>query len=286
MREITKRHNLRPMTVTDLSDAHRLSQAVGWPHRLDDWRFVLDIGQGIAAGIDGRIVGTAMWWTFDARVARLGMVVVDPTYQKRGLGRALMHAALAAIAVPTVILNATVAGEPLYRQLGFAPAGEIMQYQGVVPAAPATDLPKGTLIRPAGPGDAAAVVNLDRQAGGVRRGNVIDQLLAKAQTVVAEQAGLIVGFASCRRFGRGYAVGPIVAGNPELAKSLLLHWMSAKAGEFLRIDVPMATGLSTWLERLGFAAIAPAITMARGPLPLPQDGNGFHTYGLINQALG
>ena len=82
--------DIRTMTSADLAGGHALSQAVRWPHTLSDWRFVLELGQGIVAERDGRIVGTTLWWRPDRAVARIGMVIVDPTLQRAGLGRTLM----------------------------------------------------------------------------------------------------------------------------------------------------------------------------------------------------
>ena len=37
----------RRMTVDDLPAAHKLSLSVLWPHRLEDWKFVHELGEGI-----------------------------------------------------------------------------------------------------------------------------------------------------------------------------------------------------------------------------------------------
>jgi hypothetical protein len=41
--------NYRKFTPADLDAAHRLSLAVGWPHRREDWQFVLALGAGYVA---------------------------------------------------------------------------------------------------------------------------------------------------------------------------------------------------------------------------------------------
>jgi GNAT superfamily N-acetyltransferase len=107
------RFDVLRMGEADLPAAHELSRAVAWPHRLEDWQFVLSVGEGLVAYSGDRLVGTAMWWSFDARLVRLGMVIVDPTIQRSGVGRALMEGILGRITEPTTILNATKAGETL-----------------------------------------------------------------------------------------------------------------------------------------------------------------------------
>jgi hypothetical protein len=52
----------RRMTESDLAGAHVLSQAVRWPHRLEDWQFVLRLGIGFVAVEGDTVVGTALCW--------------------------------------------------------------------------------------------------------------------------------------------------------------------------------------------------------------------------------
>lgn len=82
------------------------------------------------ARIDGRFAGRA--WSFVAdRVAGIYDMDVWPQFQRRGLGRALVHAVCAAAqaaGATTVVLNATAAGEPLYAAEGFVHVGEGITY--------------------------------------------------------------------------------------------------------------------------------------------------------------
>ena len=61
----------RALGPADLEDAHALSKAVGWPHRLEDWTFIMQLGSGIGAseprssadtgnGPPGQALGPAM----------------------------------------------------------------------------------------------------------------------------------------------------------------------------------------------------------------------------------
>ena len=51
---------LRSLVLSDLPAARALSAAQGWPHREEDWRFVLGLGEGVAAEHDGQLAGTAL----------------------------------------------------------------------------------------------------------------------------------------------------------------------------------------------------------------------------------
>ena len=65
---------IRSLTTDDLAEAHGLTAAVGWPHRAEDWRFVLDLGFGIAAERDGKLAGTAIGWRYGSTAGAVGMI--------------------------------------------------------------------------------------------------------------------------------------------------------------------------------------------------------------------
>jgi predicted N-acetyltransferase YhbS len=272
------------MNTRDLPAAQVLSREVNWPHRLEDWQFVHSVGKGLVAYSGDQLVGTAMWWTYDRRIVRLGMVIVDPTIQRSGIGRALMLGVLDRVTEPTVLLNATKQGETLYRQLGFQAIGSIVQHQGVSLSVPLVSLPPGERIRPLGRDDAARLIELDAAASGGRRERVIAALIENGEAVALDDRGETVGFAFCRRFGRGHLIGPVVARDLDSARALVAHWIGSNAGMYMRIDVPGESGLSDWLEELGLARVDNAVTMVRG-VPPKQTG-GFQVFGAINQALG
>jgi predicted N-acetyltransferase YhbS len=272
------------MTARNLPAAEALSREVGWPHRLEDWQLVHALGEGLVACAGDRLIGTVMWWRYGSKVARIGMVIVAPTIQRLGIGRALMRGALDRIAEPAVLLNATSQGETLYRQLGFRDLGSIAQHQGIPAPTRQVSLRMRETIRPAHGDDLQSLVEIDAAAGGVPREGVIAAVLAHGKALALTEAGSIAGFACHRRFGRGHLIGPVVARDDEAARALIAHAIDANAGRFLRIDVPVDSGLSDWLKGLGLARVDTVVGMVRGAPP--QRGNNVHAFGLVNQALG
>ena len=272
------------LTATDLPAAVNLTHDVQWPHRLEDWQFVLALGQGLAATAGDRLVGTAMWWTYERAVTRIGMVLVDPQVQRAGIGRALMAGVLARIATPAIVLNATEVGEPLYRKLGFLRTATIVQHQGTSASLPLAALRAGERIRPLGRNETARLIACDAAAVGVPRTDLIEALIVHAEAVVLDDAGETAGFAFCRRFGRGLVIGPVVARDAQAAKALIAHWIGSHAGKFVRIDVPEDCNLSPWLDDLGLQRCDLVHTMCRGAPPTPT--GPFRTFALVNQALG
>lgn len=277
---------LRPMTAADLPRAHALTAELRWPHRPADWEQVFAHAEGIVAERDGELVATALRWRWGERHATIGLVIVAPACQGRRLGHRLMSALLEGLDAHTVLLHATADGRGLYERLGFVRTGELRQHQGVAQPAPLVALPSGWRLRPAGLHEAPALQALDAAARGMPRGALIDDLLASADAcVVLDHDNEPRGFAMLRRFGRGHAIGPVVAPDAEGAKALIAHLAGLNAGHFTRIDIDFASGLAEWLESIGLLRVDAPTTMVRGtPLVTPPGGPAL--FAIVTQAVG
>jgi ribosomal protein S18 acetylase RimI-like enzyme len=275
---------LRPVTVEDLAGCHALSTAVGWAHRREDWRWVMDLGRGVVAETRGVIVGSALWWLYGEAASSLGMVIVAPDRQGLGIGRRLVAMALADIGARSMVLAATDAGRPLYESLGFRVTGTVRPYTGT--ARPAAGRPElGLGLRALAPGDLPALKALDAAAKGMPRDAVIEALVPVGEAVVlADANGTPRGFSFCRTAGAGRVIGPVVAPDEESAKLLIGHWLTRHAGEALRLDNPAGAGLGDWLAAHGLASAGSRAAMTRGAPPAPTDA--ATCFALVNQGLG
>ena len=276
---------LRPMTADDLPEAHALSAEQRWPHRPVDWEQVFAHSEGLVAERDGKVVATAQRWLWGERHATIGLVIVSPACQGRRIGHRLMSALLESMDDRTVLLQATAEGRGLYERLGFVRVGEIRQHQGMAQPTPLIALPAGWRLRPAGLNEAAALHQLDQDARGMPRAALIDELIAQADAcVVLDHDGTQKGFAILRRFGRGHAIGPVVAPDAEGAKALIANLAGMNAGRFTRIDIDFDSGLAEWVESIGLLRVDAPTTMVRGaPLRTEPDKRLF---AIVTQALG
>lgn len=274
----------RRMTEDDLPSAHGLTQAVRWAHRLEDWQFMHRIGTGFVAEENGTLAASGLCWKFGNAHASLGMIIVSPERQGKGIGRELMNMVLEELGDRCILLTATPAGQPLYEKLGFVPTGTVVHHQGTMQQTALIALAAGERIRPVAAGDLKVLAELATRALGMPREELMTQLLNVAEGVLIEKNCETIGFSMMRRFGRGHMIGPVVAPDTERAKALIAHWAGAYAGSFVRVDVTGESGLSSWVESLGLASVGPSVRMARGQAPVSDCT--VRQYAILSQAIG
>lgn len=275
---------IRRLQTTDLDAALKLTQAARWSHRLEDWQFHYQLGRGWAVCDEhGAVVGTALWWEYGARFATVGLVVVDPGQQGKGIGRRLMEAIIDDAGARTLHLVATQAGLKLYRQNGFEEIGTIEQRQGIPNPQVEIAAPAGVSLRAVTSDDAATLCKLDTAAMGAPREHVVRAVLAAGTGVLAMQGGEPIGFALMRPAGLGRVIGPIVAPDPSVAIALIAFMLRRSDG-FARIDLPgEAQDVARWLDSVGLVCVDRVTAMERGErLPVH---DLVRTFGLVSQAL-
>ncbi|MBX5200142.1 GNAT family N-acetyltransferase [Rhizobium sp. NZLR1] len=263
-----------------LGAALNLSRQAGWPHRPEDWQMALALSEGVVAIENDRVVGTVLMTPYKQECATINMVIVDEAMRGRGLGRRLMDAAIELAGKRPLRLVATADGLPLYEKLGFRQTGRILQHQGI-----AAELAAPMATSAAAIADSPAITELDRQAFGADRADLIAYLAKVGEFAVVRRSGGVTGFAVIRTFGRGEVIGPVVAGNLEDAKALVAHFIARRPGVFLRVDTTdMGEALSDWLVEQGFAHVGGGIAMMKPSIP---DADSVATiFALANQALG
>jgi ribosomal protein S18 acetylase RimI-like enzyme len=270
-----------PLSPTHAAGAHRLTTAVGWAHRHEDWLFALSTGHGLGAfDGDGVMRGAMMWFGYDDNFGSIGMVAVDPTVHRGGIGRALLTHTIADAAGRSLQLISTAAGRRLYDSLGFQAIGDNGAHMGI-----GVDPQITGMIEPAGPDDLPALVALDTSALGYARDGLLKALIDAGEAVVLRQDGGIVGFSVCRLFGSGRVIGPVIARDNDEARRLIAFWLREHAGQPLRIDVPKEhAAIVAWLNELGLKRGGESPIMVLGPPPAPT--GPAQRFALISQAMG
>src|SRR5882672_5564109 len=186
---------VRPLTFEHLDEALGLSTVVDWNQRLDDWRMLLQLAPAgaFAAFVDGRdvsdvsevsLVGTAIGIDYGA-FAWIAMMLVDPAYRGRGVGRRLLEAAMDAVPSHLPIrLDATPLGRPLYQRHGFEDEAMLSRYVAegstsrVASASEALDGSRD--VRPLTASDLDIVIERDSETFGGTRGSVLNWAFHRA----------------------------------------------------------------------------------------------------------
>src|SRR5471032_1577168 len=287
----TQALHYRNFTVADIPTAHALSMAFSWPHRPEDWQFAVEQGTGFVAEEDGVVIGTGLCWKYGTDRGSLGLVIVSPEHQGRGIGRKLMELLLEELGPRITFLHATPAGRPLYEKLGFNVCDTLEQFQGNVGETLPVTLPDGERLRHATTADFPAIVELATRASGLERKAMMSALLEMGENVVLERDSEIIGFSNLRRFGRGQVIGPMVAmHSPDdlRAKALIGYWLDSREGQFIRIDVPSGASLADWLVAQGLKCVDTTVKMVRNAPAVAHQGASdpvYRLYGLVSQAM-
>jgi GNAT superfamily N-acetyltransferase len=253
---------------------------VGWPHRPEDVAPALSLGRVWRATEQrgGNLLGLAVWWPMEPNAGRVGLVIVSPHAQGRGIGRSLMNRVLQDTGSRSLKLLATKEGQPLYENLGFKSVGRSQRHQGLFQGPPT---PHESVER-AGIDEVAVIQKIDEQVLGVNRSEILHHLARAGDVNVLRANGKISGFAIVRPFGAGHLLGPLVAENE--SDALVLLRATVKPGE-LRVDrFTDAERLGEKLVELGLAGHETTNVMVRGDWPTAESAvRGFtmasHAWG-------
>jgi GNAT superfamily N-acetyltransferase len=278
----------RDINDVDVELLHTLSISVGWPHRSKDWELLRRAGHGIVAVDEiGRVFGSAMWFPHGDDFATIGLVITTPRAQAQGGGRWLMDQVLEQCGDRNLALNATHAAYPLYVSLGFTSEAIVYMRQGeapqTLPPMPALDGELSELSSDR----VSEITALDARAFGTNRARLLALLAEDASIAALRRGGEMVGYSMCRKFGRGYVIGPTVARNDQDAVHLTAVHLRKLAGRFARVDTRERDGVfAEFLEQSGLGIAETVTTMSKGRRFLNRESNEPWVYGLAGHALG
>lgn len=274
---------LSALQARDLVQAKELSDALGWPYRLEDWTFAHALGEGLGLRHDNRLIGTGLRWIYGTQFATVGMIIVDAALRGHGLGARLVDGLLAGAGDRSVILNATVDGLELYRRRGFKSFDLTCQHQGMATPVLAPD--PAYRIERAQDVDWPALIELDEAAAGMPRGRLLNALAGcGAVSVLRREDGTALGYAVCREFGRGHVIGPVVAPGVDEATALIANSLSTLVDRFVRVNTSARSGLGSWLQEHGLVQVGTEEAMVRGALP--ETSPRARIFSLCSNSLG
>jgi GNAT superfamily N-acetyltransferase len=237
---------------------------------------------------DGALIG-AGGATIMGEVGYVGLVGVDPTCQRQGIGVALMRELIAwsqERGCSTILLDASDAGKPLYLQLGFVIEDTVSVWRAHDSAPLPVPIPDSAVVQPFQESDLRDIIAFDAQGYGAPRDRIIEAFIRDDPTLVnvaRDRAGALQGYLIIQT--ESHTAGPWLATTPEAARVLFLYSLAHHGS---RIEGTMTPGANHHaaeiLRSQGFAPVRALAHMRLGA-PLPPSRRQM-VYGQINLALG
>lgn len=244
--------SVRLLVPQDVPAALELSTAAGWNQTAGDWRRMIELEPEACFGIerDDRLVATTSLLCYGTDLAWVGMVLTHHAYQRLGLARRLVSAALDTArgrGIRTLKLDATDQGQRLYESVGFIAEQPIERWRTVTHAAQCDSAAGFT-----GPLPHA----FDVEAFGADRSRFLRALGSPA--VADEQ-----GYAMARPGSRARYLGPCVARDPHTAGRLIAATLTA--GTWFWDLLPANSAAPLLAIESGFQPVRQLVRMRLGP---------------------
>jgi predicted N-acetyltransferase YhbS len=230
---------------------------------------------GFVAEEGGHVVGHA-WVHLRVPIATVGPIAVEPSAQRRGVGRALLAECVRAAGPRATQLRLVqesfnVASLGLYLSEGFRIVAPLLELVLDASPAPVPSVPRNVRIRAAEPADQARIVARDARPFGAPRAQDVERRLRTGRGVVAERGTALAGYALA---GTGY-LGSAAGEDPELVLAMLSTLahdpalqMTALRAMVLGTDRVLLDGLRT----IGFRLFRTCHYMIRGGGTAPPPG--------------
>ncbi len=263
------------MNRSNLTIVDSLRKLENWNQTLTDLeRFVSYEPNGcFLANWDGEPVGTVTTTTYGQQLGWIGMMLVHPDHRRKGIASALIEQSLdylKAKGVRCIKLDATPAGEPVYRRLGFQPEWEFERWERSGSDAPTVEIAHTPTFQ---------TPENDQTIFGAERSQWLKLLASGSRVVRKENA-----YGMLRPGSRAGYVGPIIASHPDIAQEILQELLSDLTGR-LFWDVPIINEAAVKLaKQFKFKPVRQLLRMWTGQQLLA--GDVSQQYAIADPATG
>ncbi len=215
------------MQPDDISDGMNLSRVEGWNQTEKDWELLVSNPDNscLLAEIGDQVVGTATSMNYANEVACIGMVLVDPEFQGKGIS--------------TLLLST------LFEKLKTCKAVRL----DATPAGLDSSMPEKIQAE-----DIQEVVEFDRYAFGANRTFLIESLIKQYpdKSLILKRNNRISGFALGRSGKKYHQIGPLSASSVQDAIHLIAGALKGLRNQPVVVDIlDDKQDLIDWLESMG-----------------------------------
>jgi len=267
--------DLRTLTIRDIGQAKRLSDAEKWNQTEKNWELLIRNPGNVCLAVEAgrKIIGTATAMNYENRIAWIGMVLVDMKFRGQGTGKLLLTGLLERLAsFPSVKLDATPAGQKVYPKFGFRDECLIHRMTFIPGSTNTWKSDSEDSVQQVQRHDIKEIVEYDRCVFGACRKFLLEFLIKNypGRAWVLRKAGKIKGFALGREGSRYEQVGLVTASTTEEAKKLILRSLSKCDRKPVLIDIlDDKRDLAEWLGSSGFVKQRHFIRMYRNENAFP-----------------
>jgi GNAT superfamily N-acetyltransferase len=256
----------RTMKFSDIDAGLSLCRAANWNQLAHDWELFLHLNsQGCRVAIaEDRVIGTVTTIRYQHFFSWIGMVLVDPDFRRQGIGMQLLLDALDILQdEETVKLDATPDGREVYLKLNFVDEYRLSRMSTIFDGAALESYD----VRLFQKKDLEGLYAFDSKIFGADRQSLLQWMLEAEPkyAYVVEANNEIHGYCLGRQGYNSIHIGPVIANNIDVAKSLVAAILHNCIGRPVILDVShFDTGWVAWLAAIGFAEQRPFIRMYRG----------------------
>ncbi len=271
---------LRSLCKNDIEDAMKLVLSEGWNQTEEDWQFITENPENrcFAAEVDGKLVATAVAMIYSAKLAWIGMVLVNKQWRGKGIAKQLFNEVIKEVnSLEAIKLDATPAGRMVYEKFGFREDFRILRMIRK-PGHFEIQHEDKIILQEIHESNLPAILEFDMKTFGIARPQLLRYLnnsSVKGWYIKKENriAGFLLG-----RYGNKYIqIGPVAAASPEFAISLISKVLKVLSDKAVVADVlEDKKKLGDWLISVGFETQRPFIRMYRIKNPFP--GNPDNQY--------
>lgn len=244
----------RQMNHTDIPSGLLLCRNNNWNQLARDWELFLTLSpDDCRVAIENeKITGSVTTISYQRKFNWIGMLLVDPSHQRKGIGKKLLNEALHILRnEETVKLDATPAGRELYKQLDFKDEYQLLRMQNVTTAtaninSTATPLQKNDLYK---------IIAFDTIVFGANREALLQWFWEGANefAFIINENHSVIGYCLGRRGYHFNQIGPVVANSITQAKQLVAAALNNCNTKPVIIDALLHNSQWVdWLKDIGF----------------------------------
>ena len=268
---------IRSMNHSDIHGAMKLKNAEGWNQTEKDWKIFITNRTNInlVAEYKNRIIGTVTAANYADNVAWIGMMIINRKFRGRGISKLLLDTVIKKLEqnnCKSVKLDATSAGLPVYKKLGFIAEYEIYRMTSdsiadfpLESSLSSTQMTEQTLQK---------IIRFDQMAFGVNRKILLESMAKNFPHKIwlKKTNDQVLGFALGRDGTRFHQVGPVSAETPDTAKALVQYALKSLVGQSVVVDILAdKPELYHWLTSVGFSGQRHFMRMYLKTNPFPGD---------------